>query len=52
MAHPYHHALSSVKKWGGEVKDYLPIHEWFDHSKSYVADFRAPGVKASCGRDL
>ena len=30
MAHPYHHALSSVKKWGGTVEDYLPIHSWLD----------------------
>lgn len=40
MAHPYHHALSSVKKWGGIVQDYLPIHDWFDESKAYMADFR------------
>lgn len=40
MAHPYHHALSSVKKWGGEVDDYLPIHNWFDESKAHMADFR------------
>lgn len=40
MAHPYHHALSSVKKWGGKVSDYLPIHEWFDASKAHMADFR------------
>jgi hypothetical protein len=40
MAHPYHHALSSVKKWGGRVEDYLPIHAWFDESKAYLADFR------------
>lgn len=40
MAHPYHHALSSVKKWGGEVDDYLPIHSWFDESKKIIADFR------------
>lgn len=40
MAHPYHHALSSVKKWGGIVQDYLPIHDWFDESKAYLADFR------------
>jgi hypothetical protein len=26
MANPYHHAVSSVKKWGGVVDDYLPIH--------------------------
>jgi hypothetical protein len=30
MAHPYHHALASVKQWGGEVSDYLPLHTWFD----------------------
>lgn len=40
MAHPYHHALSSVKKWGGTVEDYLPIHHWFDASKEIIADFR------------
>jgi hypothetical protein len=40
MAHPYHHALSSVKKWGGEVSDYLPLHSWFDQSKAIEADFR------------
>jgi len=27
-------------KWGGEVKDYLAIHEWFDGSKAHLADFR------------
>jgi len=40
MAHPYHHALSSVKKWGGTAADYLPIHAWFDESKKITADFR------------
>jgi hypothetical protein len=30
MAHPYHHSLSSVRKWGGEISDYLPLHSWFD----------------------
>ncbi len=30
MAHPYHHALSSVKKWGGTVDDYLGCHEFLD----------------------
>jgi len=28
MAHPYHHALSSVKKWGGETEDYQAIHNY------------------------
>lgn len=40
MAHPYHHALSSVRKWGGRVEDYLALHEWFDASKAFLADFR------------
>jgi hypothetical protein len=40
MAHPYHHALSSVQKWGGCVEDYQRIHDWFDESKAHMADFR------------
>ena len=41
MGHCYHHALSSVRKWGGEPEDYLPIHQWFDEpSKLIIADFR------------
>ena len=40
MAHPYHHSLSSVSKWGGTVDDYLAIHNWFDESKTITADFR------------
>jgi hypothetical protein len=38
--HPYHHALSSVQRWGGKVEDYLPIHDWFDESKAHMADYR------------
>ena len=38
MAHPFHHALSSVKQFGGAVEDYQAIHDWFDHSKSQRAD--------------
>lgn len=30
MAHPYHHAQSSVKKWGGTVDDFIAVHTWFD----------------------
>src|SRR5437588_9124072 len=40
MAHPYHHSLSSMKKWGGTVADYQRIHDWFDESKKIIADFR------------
>ena len=39
MAHPYHHALSSTHRWGGEPGDYLAIHSWFDESKAHFADF-------------
>ncbi len=38
--HPYHHSLSSVKKHGGQVEDYLAIHSWFDESKAHYADQR------------
>ena len=37
---PLHHALISVKKHGGVVEDYMPIHNWFDKSKSGFADVR------------
>ena len=40
MAHPHHHALSSVRKWGGIPEDYSRIHDWFDESKQITADFR------------
>lgn len=40
MSHPYHHALSSVRRHGGVPEDYLPLHDWFDASKEFLADFR------------
>jgi hypothetical protein len=40
MAHPYHHALSSAKKYGGVAEDYIALHEWFDGSKAHLTDFR------------
>ena len=40
MAHPLHHAMSSVKRWGGEVEDYLPIHNFLDSSKAHMGDIR------------
>jgi len=40
MAHPYHHAESSARKFGGSPGEYLDLHEWFDASKQYMADFR------------
>jgi len=40
MAHPYHHSVSSAKRWGGSVEDYIRIHDWLDESKKILADFR------------
>ncbi len=37
---PYHHALSSARKHGGEPHDYLPLHAWFDESKAFFPDIR------------
>src|SRR3546814_11263263 len=54
MGHCYHHALSSVKKWGGTAEDYLPLHQWFDESKAITADFRhralRPHAEGKIGR--
>lgn len=33
MANPLIHSKSSVKRWGGSVEDYLPIHELIDSPK-------------------
>ena len=33
MANPLIHSQSSVKRWGGTVEDYLPIHELLDSPK-------------------
>ena len=40
MSHPYHHSISSAKKFGGKPEDYIEIHDWFDESKSHIADIR------------
>ena len=37
---PYHHALSSVARYGGKVEDYIEIHHWFDFSKRSWTDPR------------
>ena len=38
--HPYHHALTTVKQWGGKPEDYVEIHAWFDATKEQFADAR------------
>jgi hypothetical protein len=40
MSKPWIHAQSSVRKWGGVPEDYLKIHDWFDQTKSLIADNR------------
>lgn len=40
MSHPLHHAISSQKKHGGKVEDYLAIHNWFDETKAHYPDMR------------
>lgn len=40
MSHPLHHAISSQKKWGGSIENYLPIHNWFDETKASYPDMR------------
>ena len=37
MSKPYIHARSSAKKFGGEIEDYVDIHEMMDSSKAIVA---------------
>ncbi len=40
MAHPWHHSVSSAKKWGGTPDDYQEIHDWFDATKAHHPDGR------------
>lgn len=35
---PWIHSKNSVKRYGGVIEDYLPIHDWFDSTKSAYAD--------------
>ena len=36
---PWHHALSSAKKFGGVPADYSDIHHWFDETKAFTGDW-------------
>lgn len=40
MSHPYHHAKSSARRFGGSYEAYLPVHNFFDQTKAHVADAR------------
>ena len=48
MAHPLVHAQGSARKFGGTPEDYLAIHNWFDESKSFFADFRHRALRHHC----
>lgn len=37
---PYKHCQISAKNFGGKPDDYLKIHNWFDQTKSTIADVR------------
>jgi hypothetical protein len=40
MAHSWHHAVNSARKYGGKPEDYIELHNWMDGSKAHLADFR------------
>lgn len=40
MTHPTLHAQSSVRRFGGKIEDYQPIHDWLDAAKETFCDFR------------
>jgi hypothetical protein len=40
MSAPHIHAISSAKKYGGKMEDYITIHAKMDCSKSYMPDNR------------
>lgn len=45
MADPWHHAVSSARKWGGEPEEYLEIHRWFDAPKAHFCDPRSRAMR-------
>lgn len=40
MAHAFHHAQSSAKRFGGKPADYQAIHDFFDCTKEFEPSFR------------
>ena len=40
MSHPYYHALSSARRFGGVPEDYIAVHQFFDQTKAHIADCR------------
>jgi hypothetical protein len=52
MGHCYHHALSSVKKWGGTADDYLPLPPVVRRIEGDHRRLSPPRAQASCRRHL
>jgi len=44
VGHPWQHALSSAKKFGGRPEDYLHLHDWFDGSIEVVSTHKMIAV--------
>jgi hypothetical protein len=44
MAHSYHHALSSARRFGGSADDYIELHSFMDSSKAAWGDQRHRAV--------
>ena len=44
---PLIHAQSSVKKWGGDVDDYLWLHNWFDETKELTGNWTHRALRHS-----
>ena len=40
MSHPWIHAKSSARRFGGKPEDYIHIHDWFDGTKELEPTFR------------
>ncbi len=40
MSHCFYHAVSSAKKFGGEWRDYIVLHQFFDSTKAHITDNR------------
>jgi hypothetical protein len=40
VSHPYYHAVSSARRFGGTPEDYLAVHQFFDQTKAHLADCR------------
>jgi len=44
MAHSYHHAVSSARRFGGDPEDYQELHSFMDSTKATWADQRHRAV--------